>query len=248
MIGIYKITNKNNGKVYIGQSNNIERRFSQHKKKREQNIDNYINVLGVEHFNFEILEQCQQKDLNYKEKEYIDLYNSQKDGYNIIPGGFQPCKGENNGRAKLTEQDVIYIRKSYNQHKKQKEIYEIFKDKITWSQFQAVWQGTSWTHVMPEVYTKENREWYIYNNSKGENSPGAILSNKEVLFYRKLYVNMSAKQIYNQYNLSSIIKFSTFQKILMGESYTYNIPVYKKKTKQWFLNEEPVSTISASGE
>jgi len=28
MIGIYKITNKENGKAYIGQSNNIERRFS----------------------------------------------------------------------------------------------------------------------------------------------------------------------------------------------------------------------------
>ena len=27
MIGIYKITNLNNGKIYIGQSNNIARRF-----------------------------------------------------------------------------------------------------------------------------------------------------------------------------------------------------------------------------
>ena len=30
MIGIYKFTNKINGKVYIGQSNNIERRFNDH--------------------------------------------------------------------------------------------------------------------------------------------------------------------------------------------------------------------------
>lgn len=34
MIGIYKITNKNNGKVYIGQSNNVERRIAEHKRKR----------------------------------------------------------------------------------------------------------------------------------------------------------------------------------------------------------------------
>jgi hypothetical protein len=31
MIGIYKITKIENGKSYIGQSNNIERRFSEHK-------------------------------------------------------------------------------------------------------------------------------------------------------------------------------------------------------------------------
>lgn len=30
MIGIYKITNKSNGKVYIGQSDNCERRISEH--------------------------------------------------------------------------------------------------------------------------------------------------------------------------------------------------------------------------
>lgn len=32
MIGIYKVTNKINNKVYIGQSINIENRFQQHKK------------------------------------------------------------------------------------------------------------------------------------------------------------------------------------------------------------------------
>lgn len=31
MIGIYKITNKIDGKVYIGQSDNLERRLSEHK-------------------------------------------------------------------------------------------------------------------------------------------------------------------------------------------------------------------------
>ena len=33
MVGIYKITNKLNGKVYIGQSNDIERRWAEHKRK-----------------------------------------------------------------------------------------------------------------------------------------------------------------------------------------------------------------------
>ena len=39
MIGIYKITNKNTGKSYIGQSNDIERRFKEHQiaRKKESN-------------------------------------------------------------------------------------------------------------------------------------------------------------------------------------------------------------------
>ena len=36
MIGIYKIENLVNGKIYIGQSQNIERRWREH--KREDNI------------------------------------------------------------------------------------------------------------------------------------------------------------------------------------------------------------------
>lgn len=30
MAAIYKITNKNNSKIYIGQTNNIERRYREH--------------------------------------------------------------------------------------------------------------------------------------------------------------------------------------------------------------------------
>jgi GIY-YIG catalytic domain. len=39
MIGIYKITKISNGKSYIGQSNNIERRFQEHKTKKDIPIE-----------------------------------------------------------------------------------------------------------------------------------------------------------------------------------------------------------------
>jgi len=39
MIGIYKITKKENGKSYIGQSNDIERRFQEHKIKDDIPVD-----------------------------------------------------------------------------------------------------------------------------------------------------------------------------------------------------------------
>ena len=248
MIGIYKITNKLNNKVYIGQSNNIERRYQEHFDDKQVTIDDYIAVLGKENFDFEVLEECTLDELSNKEQYYINLYNSKNKGYNFTKGGTN-SKGEANGRAILTEKDVIFIRESYNQHKRQKEIYEYFKNKITWSQFQSVWQGRSWSHVMPEVFTEENKTWYKENNSNGENSFSAKLTNKEVINFRILYKDKTAKEIYEEYNLSDKqIKYRTFQKILFGDTYNKNIPVYKKTLNQWYLNGEPVSTISVSGE
>ena len=61
MIGIYKITNNINGKVYIGQSNNIQRRFSEHQTKGESSripIDVAIQKYGKENFSFEVIEEC----------------------------------------------------------------------------------------------------------------------------------------------------------------------------------------------
>ena len=55
---IYKATNKINGKSYIGQSNNIERRFSEHKTKIDIPIEIAIRKYGIDAFNFEIIEEC----------------------------------------------------------------------------------------------------------------------------------------------------------------------------------------------
>lgn len=58
MIGIYKITKKENGKSYIGQSNNIERRFSEHKNKIDIPVEIAIRKYGADAFSFEIIEEC----------------------------------------------------------------------------------------------------------------------------------------------------------------------------------------------
>lgn len=86
MIGIYKITNLCNGMVYIGQSNDIFRRWGEHKRKRKkQNTLLYkaMNEYGIENFSFEVLEECEVEELNQKEKYYINKYNSLENGYNM---------------------------------------------------------------------------------------------------------------------------------------------------------------------
>ena len=58
MIGIYKITNKSNGKMYIGQSNDIQRRFYEHQTKGESSripLDIEIKELGKDAFTMKCL-------------------------------------------------------------------------------------------------------------------------------------------------------------------------------------------------
>lgn len=88
MIGIYKITNQLNGKVYIGQSIDIEERWRQHKRawrdtSRKALLYEAIRKDGLENFLFEIIEECPKERLNEREKFWIREYNSLEDGYNM---------------------------------------------------------------------------------------------------------------------------------------------------------------------
>jgi len=242
MIGIYKITRIDTGKSYIGQSNDIQRRFKEHQTKGEASripVDIAIKKYGINAFTYEIVEECSIEQLNEKEKYYIEYYDTKNNGYNCNEGGDQQTIGENNSRSKLTEEDIIEIRKAYNNHEKQKDVYKKYENIISFGYFQNLWQGRAWSHVMPEVFTKENREYYIYENSKGENGASAKFTDDEVIQIRKRYVNESAKNIYKDYK--DRVSFQSFQQILWGRYYS-NLPIYKKKEKIW-INNEPVSTI-----
>lgn len=94
MTGIYKITNLNNSKFYIGKSKHIERRWEQHFEKgygarHLKEFQNDIDVYGKEGFSFEVLEECSQTSLNELEKHYISKlkpqYNKVYDGHIVSP-------------------------------------------------------------------------------------------------------------------------------------------------------------------
>lgn len=88
MIGIYKITNKINGKAYVGQSKHIKRRWREHVNGLENStIGNAIKKYGEENFSFEILESCSIEELNDREIYYIDKLDTYGKGYNVTTGG-----------------------------------------------------------------------------------------------------------------------------------------------------------------
>lgn len=233
MIGIYKITNNINGKIYIGQSNNIQRRFLEHKNRGATSripVDIAIQKYGKENFSFEVIEECTIEQLNQKEMYWISYFNSVENGYNCLVGGDQQSIGSNNGRAILTEDEVKIIRTAYNNHERRKDVYEQFKDKIAFSSFARIWDGTSWTHIMPEVLTENNKKYYSKEATNGEKSPNAKLTDKEVINIRERYVSENARAIYKDYE--NRCSYNTLQQILWGRTYKH-LPIYKKKEKKW---------------
>ena len=96
---IYKYKNKKNGKVYIGQTNNIERRIREHRSiafnPNSANYKDYFHQALRKHgesaFDFEIIYQgeCDQEELDKKETAFIRQYHSHvsENGYNLTLGG-----------------------------------------------------------------------------------------------------------------------------------------------------------------
>lgn len=91
--GIYKITNQENGKCYIGQSVDVSKRWKDHAKcglgidaPLGNQLYNDMQTYGIWKFSWELLEQCPREQLNEKERYYINLYQSQDFGYNSTKG------------------------------------------------------------------------------------------------------------------------------------------------------------------
>ncbi len=89
-IGIYKITNLVNGKVYIGQSRDLRKRLNGHKNTLNNNThyNDYLqrswNKYGEDNFTFEIIEYCDIDMLYERENYWITYYKSyiSEYGYN----------------------------------------------------------------------------------------------------------------------------------------------------------------------
>lgn len=84
MIGIYKITSPT-GRVYVGQSVNIENRWTHYKLldcEDQPKLFSSFKKYGVENHNFEVKERCELDELNKRERYWQEFYNVIEEGLN----------------------------------------------------------------------------------------------------------------------------------------------------------------------
>ena len=92
---IYKITNKEDGKIYIGQTTQIlEDRWRQHKKigSNCRYLKRAFNKYGIHNFEFKLICICFDEDLDKYEIQYMEKYSS------MVPNGYNLRKGGNGGK------------------------------------------------------------------------------------------------------------------------------------------------------
>ena len=91
--GIYKITNINNQKTYIGKTVKFLDRWRTH-AKRGCGIERIAGKLydamfeeGLENFTWEVIKVCSKEEQSTEEKYWIDYFKSDEYGYNSKKGG-----------------------------------------------------------------------------------------------------------------------------------------------------------------
>jgi len=120
---IYKITNKINGKIYIGQTiQTLVDRISNHLadskrdriKRVKSKLHRAISKYGITNFVFEVLDTADSQDeLNQKEQKYVTEFKSNVDtiGYNLLSGGKQNGKHSRESLEKMKASSLKMLKK-----------------------------------------------------------------------------------------------------------------------------------------
>lgn len=193
LCGIYKIENKINGKVYIGQSVNIKKRIYMHRykaynEKEKRTYDLYlyaaIRKYGKENFLYTIIEQCDKKLLNDREQYWIKYYksNQKEHGYNLSDGGnsiyIQNAKANSNitiKKNKISKVKDLLLNSDLS-------IKEIAKEcNITKQSVTNINRGHSWFQEDIKYPIRNTREKTVYYCSKC----GVPVSSKKSKLCRK---------------------------------------------------------------
>ena len=123
IIGIYKITNTVTGDFYIGSSNDVKRRWAEHKCKSKWNehpnnpMYQDMQKYGLDKFSFEILEEVEEEKLKEIEQKFIETLN--------------PTYNSNRANGRDIERYKEQSKQYYESHKEEKkQYYESHKEEI----------------------------------------------------------------------------------------------------------------------
>ena len=230
---VYQITNKINGKQYIGITNNYKRRWENHKCCNDPSmaIAQAIKKYGANNFDFEVLlSGLTIEEASEKEIELIKTKNTRvPNGYNIAAGGQYTIEnaihyGADNGRALLTEEEAQYIKDHRDQP--MYVLYEEFANKITYDTFKKCYKHKTYKNLIPKV------QEYPYNTSFSNQLACGKLEYDEIVELRNQYNNhVFWKDAYEQYQ--DRYTPTSFWRMYTGLSYKLIMPeVFTEENKK----------------
>lgn len=182
MVGIYKIQNLLNNKVYVGQSNDVLRRWRDHKTNAfNSNDHNYnthlyrsIRKYGLQNFSFEVLEECLTSELDAREIYWISYYNSFFEGYNLTMGG------DGSGSEVNKTRIISIIHELETTYKSHRQIAE--ENEISTEMVQGINSGRYWRH--DRVYPIQDPKAQFYRRGflcdKGSQQKNCVDCGKEI--------------------------------------------------------------------
>lgn len=253
MTGIYKITNKINGKIYIGQSKNIQQRWLDHKHYADERrgnsiIHKAIRKYGIDNFSFDVEIECDASELNDLEKYYIELYNTIIPyGYNMTAGGDAFSSfGESNPNSKLTNEHVYQIRERYANGERKSIVYEDYKHLISINTFADIWIGKTWPQIHMDVYTKETKDSHKHMSTSPFHC--STLTDEDVLAIRD-YKNHGNTKEYVYKTFFQHININTFSDVWNGKTFKHiisDVPVNAPTKEQLYHTRSGTNNPNAS--
>ena len=249
--GIYKITNLVNNHCYIGQSTDIFARWRNHKTdglNKDSTSHNFYYPLyqafrkyGLENFSFEIIEECQRKELNIREKYWIKFYNSFESGYNQTEGGDSAPHFN-----KLTKEQVdLIIEELKNSTENSEAIGEKFG--VSGRMIRGINSGNYFYRddikypIRPKLYKNGSSFGFVFPDSYCQ------CCGKKITKGFQFCKSCSQKKVLNRPNpieLAKMISEKGF--VAVGKDYSvtdnairkwckdYNIPYKKKELIEWY--------------
>ena len=184
MIGIYKIKNIVNNKIYIGSSFDIKKRWRDHNWYLKNEIHHNPHLqsswkkYGSTNFIFEVVEECSVDDILDRERHYINEYDvlDNRHGYNMN----DPKHGFLGRKHSAGTKKLLSIRKlgdknpSFGKFGKDHPKYGIKLSQESRNRISESKIGTL--------------------GAKGEKSPNSILTNEKVIEIRNLYESKTHTQ------------------------------------------------------
>lgn len=261
MIGIYCIKNLINGKVYIGQSKDIEKRWKEHrlrlKSKRKSAIKDAFIKYGINNFSFNIIEECKIEELNEKEIYYISFYDStnKEKGYNLTIGGDRgPLKrGIDNSVSVFTKEEVWNIREMRKNGIMRNEVHKKYFSHISIYTFADLWIGKTYKDIHYDVYDIKPNYYKSMALHRAETTNTCFKYVQEIRnlkYSGKLTINECRKKyenILNKHTVNDIWynRIYTFIKPTVENNYTKNAKI-KRKINQYTLDNVFIATFENS--